>query len=102
MEGVIKQIRTYKANVTKSGLTGLHPYMVDSWGGACQQVAPQIVNDIEEYMMNDRPDSDYMVVAATNIRIYCFLVDMPVEHFNLEDIPRSVTRRHYIEDVMPP
>ena len=29
-------------------------------------------------MINDRPESDYMTVAPTNIRIYCFLVDLPV------------------------
>ena len=101
VEGVIKMIRTDKANVTESGLTGLHPYLVDSWG-ACQRAAPQIVQDIEEHMINDRPESDYMVVAPTNIRIYCFLVDLPVGHFNFEDIPRSITRRNYIEDVLPP
>ena len=73
-KGVIHKIRSDKSNVTEAGLTGLHPYMVDSWW-ACQHVAPQIVQDIENSMLDDRPDSQYMVVAATNIRIYCFLVD---------------------------
>ena len=95
VEGVIKQIRTDKSNVTESGLTGLHPYLVDSWA-ACQQVAPQVVNDIEEHMLNDRPDSDYMVVAATNIRIYCFLVDLPIgRRYSVN------CKRPYIEDVSP-
>ena len=40
-------------------------------------------------MINDRPDSEYMVVAPTNIRIYCFLVDLPV----------GINKRPYIEDV---
>ena len=78
-EGMIRKIRTDKANVTESGLTGLHPYLVDSWG-ACQPVAPLIVEDIEEHMLNDRPYPDYMVVAATNNRVYCFLVNLPVGH----------------------
>ena len=64
IEGVVKEIRTDKANVTESGLTGLHPYLVDSWV-ACQQAAPQILKDIENSMLDDRPDSDYMLVAVT-------------------------------------
>ena len=100
VEGLIKMIRTDKPNVIERGLAGLHPYLVDSWG-ACQRAAPQIVQDIEEHMINDRPESDYMVVAPTNIRIYCFLVDLPVGHFNYT-LPRSITCRNYIEDVLPP
>ena len=96
LEGVIKQIRTDKSNVTESGLTGLHPYLVDSWR-ACQQVAPQIVSEIGDHMVNDRPDSDYMVVAPTNIRIYCFLVDLPVGH----RASPGINKRPYIEDVFP-
>ena len=56
---------------------------------------------IKEHMINDRPESDYMAVAPTNIRIYCFLVDLPVGHFNYT-IPRSMTHGNYIEDVLPP
>ena len=52
-------------------------------------------------MLDDRPDSQYMVVTATNIRIYCFLVDLPVGHFN-HNLPRPVVHRKYIEDVYPP
>ena len=102
MEGVVgkKLLRTDKANVEEGGLTGLHPYLVDSWG-TCQQVAPQVVNDIEDHMLNDGPDSEYMVVAATNIRIYCFLVDMPVGHTQGWGTPRNITSRPYVEDVHP-
>ena len=33
VEGAIKkQIRTDRANITEAGLSGLHPYLVDSWG----------------------------------------------------------------------
>ena len=95
VEGVIKNIRMDKANVTESGLTGLHPYLVDSWG-VCQRAAPQIVQDIEEHMINDRPESDYMVVAATNIRIYCFLVDLPMGKRQYIQ-----ANRPYIQDVNP-
>ena len=96
MEGVIKKIRTDKSNISETGLSGLHPYLIDSWG-ACQQAAPHIVNDIEEHMLNDRPDSEYMVVAATNIRVYCFLVDLPVGRTPCA----SIYKRPYIEDVGP-
>ena len=95
VEGVIKNIRMDKANVTESGLTGLHPYLIDSWG-ACQRAAPQIVQDIEEHMINDRPESDYMMVAPTNIRIYCFLVDLPVGKRQYIQ-----ANRPYIQDVNP-
>ena len=88
-------IRTDKANVTKSRLTGLHPFLVDSWG-ACQRAAPQIINDIEEQIINDRPESDYKVVAATNIRIYCFLVDLPVGKKQYIQ-----ANRPYIQEVNP-
>ena len=52
MEGMVgkKLIRTDKTNVTQGGLTGLHPYLVDSWG-TCQQVAPLIVNDSETQLL---------------------------------------------------
>ena len=72
-------------------MTGLRPYLVDSWV-ACQQAAPQILNDIENSMLHYRPDSDYMLVA---IRIYCFLVDLPVGKSEYIQI----NRRPYIEDV---
>ena len=98
IEGVVKKIRTDKANVTEGGLTGLHPYLIDSWR-ACQNAAPQIVNDIENSILDDRPDSDYMLVAATNIRIYCFLVDLPVGHTQRWGTPRTITSRPYVEDV---
>ena len=95
VEGVIKKIRSDKTNVTESGLTGLHPYMVDSWG-ACQESATKIVDDIDNSMLDDRPDSQYMVVAATNIRIYCFFIDIPIGR------RYSVNyKRPYIEDVSP-
>ena len=100
IEGVVKKIRTDKANVTEGGLTGLHPYLIDSWR-ACQNAAPQIVNDIENSILDDRPDSDYMLVAATNIRIYCFLVDLPVGHTQRWGTPRTITSRPYVEDVYP-
>ena len=77
MEGVIKIIRTERSNVNESGLSGLHPYLIDSWN-ACQDSASKIVEDIDNSMLDDGPDSQYMVVTATNIRIYCFLVDLPV------------------------
>ena len=96
IQGVIKTIRADRSNVTETGLSGLHPYLIDSWS-ACQQNAPMIVNDIDNNMMDDRPDSQFMVVAATNIRFYCFLVDLPVG-----DRRYSVTyKRPYIEDVGP-
>ena len=100
IQGVIKNIRADRSNVTETGLSGLHPYLIDSWS-ACQQNAPHIVNDIDNNMMDDRPDSQFMVVAATNIRFYCFLVDLPVGHFNYH-IPQNVLKRTYIEDVYPP
>ena len=100
IQGVIKQIRTDRSNVTETGLSGLHPYLIDSWS-ACQQNAPHIVNDIDNNMMDDRPESQFMVVAATNIRFYCFLVDLPVGHFNYH-IPKNVVHRKYIEDIYPP
>ena len=81
MEGLAgkKIFRTDKTNVIVSGLTGLYPYLIDSWG-TCKHMAPQIVSYIEEHMLNDRPDSGHMVVAAINLRIYSFLVDLPVGH----------------------
>ena len=86
-----------KSNITEAGLGGLHPYLVDSWE-ACQEVAPQIVNDIDNGMLDDRPDSLYMVVTTTNIRIYCFLVDLPVGNTPCAAIYK---RQTYIEDVEP-
>ena len=100
IQGVVKNIRADRSNVTETGLSGLHPYLIDSWS-ACQQNAPHIVNDIDNNMMDDRPDSQFMVVAATNIRFYCFLVDLPVGHFNYS-VPQNVVQRKYIEDVYPP
>ena len=100
IQGVIKTIRTDRSNVTETGLSGLHPYLIDSWA-SCQENAPHIVNDIDTNMMDDRPDSQFMVVAATNIRFYCFLVDLPVGHFNYH-VPQNVVKRKYIEDVYPP
>ena len=100
IQGVIKNIRADRSNVTETGLSGLHPYMIDSWS-ACQQNAPHIVNDIDNNMMDDRPDSQFMVVAATNIRFYCFLVDLPVGHYNYH-LPKNVVHRKYIEDIYPP
>ena len=100
IQGVIKNIRSDRSNVTETGLSGLHPYLIDSWS-ACRQNAPHIVNDIENNMMDDRPDSQFMVVAATNIRFYCFLVDLPVGHFNYH-ITKYVVHRKYIEDIYPP
>ena len=41
-----------------------------------------------------------MVVAATNIRIYRFLVDLPVGHYQMT-LPPGVTNRPYLEDVYP-
>ena len=46
-------------------------------------------------MLDDGPDSDYMLVAVTNIRIYCFLVDLSVGKSEYIQI----NRRPYIEDV---
>ena len=100
IRGVVKNIRADRSNVTETGLSGLHPYLIDSWS-ACQQNAPHIVNDIDNNMMDDRPDSQFMVVAATNIRFYCFLVDLPVGHFNYR-VPQNILKRTYIEDVYPP
>ena len=48
-------------------------------------------------MLDDRPDSQYMVVTATNIRMYCFLVDLPVGH----KITSVVYKIPYILDVTP-
>ena len=45
-------------------------------------------------MLNGHPDSDYIVVAATNIPIYCFLVELPVSH----KPNTSINKRQYIED----
>ena len=56
------------------------------------------MQDKEKSMLDDRPDSDYMLVAATNISIYCFLVDLPVGH----KLDKSISMRPYIEDVYPP
>ena len=60
-------------------------------------MAPQIVSEIEDHMINDRPDSDYMVVAPTNIRIYCFLVDLPVGRRTSP----GINKRPYIQDAFP-
>ena len=100
VEGVIRNIRADRSNVTETGLSGLHPYTIHSWS-SCQQVSSQIVDDIDNSMLDDRPDSQYMVVTATNIRMYCYLVDLPVGHFNY-NLPGEIAWRTYVEDVMPP
>ena len=100
VEGVIKNLREDKSNVSETGLSGLHPHMVHSWS-SCQQVSTQKVEDIDNSMLDDRPDSQYMVVTATNIRMYCYLVDLPVGHFNY-NLPREILLNQNLEDVMPP
>ena len=77
-------------------MSGLHPYLIDSWN-ACQDSASRIVHNIDNSMLDDRPDSQYMVVTATNIRMYCFLVDLPVGH----KITSVVYKIPYILDVTP-
>ena len=47
----------------------------------------------EENMIDDRPDSDYRCVAPTNLKIYCFLVNIPVGHNYMVKVPDCVSQR---------
>ena len=77
----------------------LHPYTVTD-KTSINAAASAIVEDITTTMLNERPGSSWKLVAPTNIRFYCYLLDFAGgHHYRGATLPPCLKRNGLLDPV---
>ena len=82
------------------GCAALHPYTITNVASVFE-TAETAANDIQNYMINDRPDSSWQYLISTNLRFYCFLLPFAGGHLSEGLVPEHIKESPNIMDCVP-
>ena len=80
----------------------LHPYTVTNLR-SIYRTASAIQSDVENEMLDARPDSSWQLICPTNIRFYCYLLDFAGGyHVKDASLPQHLLQSSVVVDPVPP